>query len=111
MKSSEKDNFLLIKKEEAEDLTGFISEVTQKEKDYSGENVVIDLSANKNLHTRDLLGFLEASDTHRNRNKSFVIVNDSLGIDDLPEELVVVPTLQEAEDLIQMDEIQRDLGF
>jgi hypothetical protein len=29
----------------------------------------------------------------------------------VPEELLVVPTLTEAEDIIQMEEIERDLGF
>ena len=47
----------------------------------------------------------------KTKKKSFVLINDAVGIDELPDELIVVPTLQEAEDMIQMDEIQRDLGF
>jgi hypothetical protein len=29
----------------------------------------------------------------------------------MPDEIVVVPTLQEAYDIIEMEEIERDLGF
>ena len=47
---------------------------------------------------------------HRAHQHSFVIVNDTINIDQVPEELMVVPTLLEAGDVIQMDEIQRDLG-
>lgn len=110
MKSTRKDSFLIIENE-GEALTEFISELTRREKEISENNLIIDLSNYKDLTADNILGFMEFSSLHRNRNKSFVIVNDVVGIDDLPEELVVVPTMQEAEDMIQMDEIQRDLGF
>lgn len=110
MKISKKDNYLLIEND-TKDLTQFISELTRKEKDFSEENIVINLSSYKDLSEESLMGFLEFSSLHQEKNKSFVIINDAVGIDDLPDELVVVPTRQEAEDIIQMDEIQRDLGF
>ena len=40
-----------------------------------------------------------------------MIVTNTVNPDDIPEELFVVPTLQEAEDIIEMEEIERDLGF
>jgi hypothetical protein len=43
--------------------------------------------------------------------KSFIILNSNIDIDTISEELRVVPTLQEAEDMIQMEDIERDLGF
>lgn len=110
MKTSEKDNFLLVEND-SESLTEFSSELTRNHEDLKNNNVVVNLQKFREIKTQDILGFLEISNTHRNRNKSFVIVNDSVRIDELPDELIVVPTLQEAEDMIQMDEIQRDLGF
>lgn len=110
MKTSKKENFLLIENE-SESLTEFASELTRHHNDFKSENVVIDIRSFSDANADNLLGFLEMSNVHREENKSFVIVNDAVGIDELPEELVVVPTLQEAEDMIQMDEIQRDLGF
>lgn len=110
MKTSKKDNYLLIENEN-DSLTDFSSELTKHHSDLRHANVVVNLIRYKDIEREDLLSFLEISNVHRAENKSFVLVNDAVGIDELPEELVVVPTLQEAEDLIQMDEIQRDLGF
>ena len=110
MKTDKKENFLLIKND-TDSLTDFSSELTKHHDDFKDENVVVDILPYKDVEIDNLLGFLEISNFHRSNNKSFVIVNDAVGIDELPDELVVVPTLQEAEDMIQMDEIQRDLGF
>ncbi|MDH6601158.1 hypothetical protein M2306_001852 [Myroides gitamensis] len=44
-----------------------------------------------------------------NANKSFVIVLSEVNFNDFDGDLIVVPTKQEAFDLIEMDEIQRDL--
>ncbi len=110
MKTTRKENFLLVENDKAS-LTDFTSDLTRRHADFKTENVVVDLSSVKELESESLLGFLEISNLHRAENKSFVIINNAIGIDDLPEELVVVPTIQEAEDMIQMDEIQRDLGF
>jgi hypothetical protein len=32
-------------------------------------------------------------------------------MDEIPDELIIVPTIQEAQDVIGMEEIERDLGF
>lgn len=110
MKTTRKENFLLVENEKAS-LTDFTSDLTRSHKDFRNENIVVDLSSEEEIEAESLLGFLEISNLHRADKKSFVIINNAVGIDDLPEELVVVPTMQEAEDMIQMDEIQRDLGF
>lgn len=110
MRTSRKENFLLIENE-GDSFTSFASELTTHHNDFKDENVVIDLRNFENATSEYLLAFLELSNVHRNENKSFVLVNEVVSIDELPEELIVVPTLQEAEDMVQMDEIQRDLGF
>ena len=110
MKTSRKETFLLIENE-GDSLTNFASELTKHHSDFQNDNIVVNLMTFTDIESKHLLAFLEISNVHRNGNKSFVIVNDVIGIDELPEELVVVPTLQEAEDMIQMDDIQRDLGF
>ncbi|SDR73533.1 ribonuclease Z [Gramella sp. MAR_2010_147] len=110
MKTSKKENFLLIEND-TDSLAVFSSELTKNHDDLKNDNVVIDLREYRDIEGDHLLAFLEISNIHRQENKSFVLVSDVIGIDELPEELVVVPTLLEAEDMIQMDEIQRDLGF
>lgn len=78
---------------------------------YKGQNVVIDLTENNNLALEELLLFLKVSNIHRKTKQSFVLVSDAINIDDIPMEMVVVPTLQEAGDIVEMEEIERDLGF
>ena len=46
----------------------------------------------------------------KKQKKSFVIVAD-IDFDEVSEEIIVVPTLQEGFDIIVMVEIERDLGF
>ena len=47
----------------------------------------------------------------KDQNKTFVNVSEGINLDDIPEEMVVVPTLQEAQDIIEIENIERDLGF
>ena len=65
----------------------------------------------KELNLDKLLKFLKLSNYHRSTKHSFVFVNDAINIDDIPEEIIVVPTLEEAGDIVEMEEIERDLGF
>ena len=55
--------------------------------------------------------FLDLSNTHKTAGQSFVLVTDKLSYDEVPDEISVVPTIQEAKDLIEMEEIERDLGI
>ena len=53
--------------------------------------------------------FLNISNTHRAKRKSFVLVSNKVSFDEVPDEICVVPTLREARDIIEMEEIERDL--
>ena len=55
--------------------------------------------------------FLELSRDHRSAKKSFVIVTNTVSFNDVNEELVVTPTIEEAYDVIEMEDIERDLDF
>ncbi|MFD0836121.1 ribonuclease Z [Mariniflexile aquimaris] len=74
-------------------------------------NIIITLSSLKALEVQDIVEFLELSSTHRATKHSFVIVSNQIDLDVVPEEIVVVPTIQEAYDIIEMEEMERDLGF
>jgi hypothetical protein len=78
---------------------------------YEDQNLVIDLLKYEALTLEQLIAFLALSNTQREAGKSFVIVNTGIDYDLIPDEMIVVPTLREAEDIIQMEEIERDLGF
>ena len=75
------------------------------------KNVIIDFGE-KNIFNDSFLGKLSnLSNSHQNLNLSFVIVSSLLNSESIPESLVLSPTLNEAKDLIEMDEIQRDIGL
>lgn len=78
---------------------------------YENDNIIINLTTIAKMSTSDVIEFLQLSNRHRGANHSFVIVTNRIEIDDSPDELVIVPTLQEAYDIIEMEEIERDLGF
>ncbi len=111
MKINAHDNFVIVK-EKSNDLENFVFLLMPLMPNQLKEkNVIIDLLDYKSMSLKDLLLFQNVSDTHKESNKSFVLVNDALNPNELPEEMLVVPTLQEAEDLIEMEEIERELGF
>lgn len=75
------------------------------------DNIVVNLFSFKKLTAGNILEFLDISNTHKNSNKSFVLVTNKVSYDEIPDEISVVPTIQEAKDLIEMEEIERDLGI
>ncbi len=87
----------------------FLEELIQGHAQLKHENVIINLTSFTNLSPGKVMLFQELCDRHRAGNKSFVLVSDRVTYDEMPDELVVVPTLQEAKDLIEMEEIERDL--
>ncbi len=110
MKSIKKENYIILvdEKDDPKDFANFIAHIQNK---FESENLVIDLQKYGKLTFDELLSFLKPSTIHYNNKKSFIIINDTINIDDVPEELRVVPTPQEAEDMIQIEDIERDLNF
>ncbi|RLD29162.1 MAG: ribonuclease Z [Bacteroidetes bacterium] len=78
---------------------------------FKNDNIIVNLTSLRPLISQDVVEFLKISNQHRNAKHSFIIVTDKVDVDDMPDELVVVPTLQEAYDVIEMEDMERDLGF
>lgn len=110
MKVIEKEGYKILQ-DEKESVKDFASFLESNHRSFKNDNVVVDILKYGELSLEELLKFLKLSNSHRQGKKSFVIVNDTINIDHVPEELLVVPTLDEAGDIIQMEEIERDLGF
>lgn len=111
MQVDKKDNYTILadQKDDARAFASYLEHIVPKA--YKNDNLVIDILKYDNLQLPDLLAFLVSSNRHRAKKKSFVLVNKSLAMSKIPEELMVVPTLKEAKDVIDLEEIQRDLGF
>lgn len=72
---------------------------------------VVQLSENLNTTVQNLLLFLNVANEHKNNGMSFVIICNGIDIDEISEEINIVPTILEAEDILEMEAIERDLGF
>ncbi|MCH9660446.1 MAG: ribonuclease Z [Bacteroidetes bacterium] len=111
MKISAQDKFTVLA-DDRDDLEGFASYLEHIiPKKFENDHLIIDLLSFDKITLDELLNYLKISTYHRSSKLSFVIVNTAIDVDEVPMEMIVVPTLQEAEDIIEMEEIERDLGF
>lgn len=78
---------------------------------FNDQHLIIDFSEKFNIKIEELFLFLKLSVQHQDKGTSFVLICEVINIDDVPDELNVVPTLTEAKDILEMDAIERDLGF
>lgn len=78
---------------------------------FKNDNIIVSLTTLSHISLQDVIEFLDLSNMHRASKHSFVIVTDKTNFDETPDELIVVPTIQEAYDIIEMEEMERDLGF
>lgn len=110
MKVDTKGHTITIKDTEG-NINAFLEKVTSQHNSYKEFNLVLDVSHDKSTDLQTLLNFKDLSKKHKNGKKSFVIVAENIDFNELPNSLLVVPTLLEAHDIIEMEEIERDLGF
>ena len=78
---------------------------------FKNDHLIIHLTSLDEIILSDITAFLSISSTHRNAKKSFVIVSNKVDLVKIPNEIIIVPTIQEAYDIIEMEDIERDLGF
>lgn len=90
-------------------LSTFLKNLNEAYPKLKNEHIIVNLFSFEKLKADDVLEFLQLSDDHRKLKKSFVLVTDKVSYDDVPDSICVVPTVQEARDIIEMEEIERDL--
>lgn len=78
---------------------------------FKNDNIIVTLTSLSELSNQDIVEFLQIIKKHREENLSFVIVSEKVDLDSIPDEIIVTPTLQEAYDIIEMEDIERDLGL
>ncbi|UQD56876.1 ribonuclease Z [Flavobacterium sp. K5-23] len=110
MKVDQKGHTTTIKDTQG-DLSSFISKITSQSITFEKTNLIIDLLPYDSLKVTDIKLFSPLSKQFNKAKKSFVIVVSDTDFNAIPESLTVVPSLLEAHDIIEMDEIERDLGF
>ena len=88
-----------------------VDQLSQSNTSFDSHNLIIDLSHNKSITLEDLKLLLPLAKQHKKLKKSFVVVAEGVDFNAVPAQLVVVPSNLEAHDIIEMEEIERDLGF
>ena len=110
MKVNAKGHTVCIKDTKG-DMVLFLAKVTNEYKTFENLNIIIDIRAYKNISLEVITSFLPLSKIHKKAKKSFVIATSDLDYNAISDKLTVVRSLLEAHDIIEMDEIERDLGF
>ena len=110
MKVDQKSHTITIKDTQG-DCTSFLMKVTHQYKSFENHNLIIDLLNHDNLSVNDIKSFMPLSKQHKKAKKSFIVVASDFDYNAVPAKLAVVPSLLEANDIIAMEEIERDLGF
>jgi len=110
MKVNAKGHTVCIKDTKG-DLVLFLAKVTNEYKNFENLNIIIDIRAYKNISLEAITSFLPLSKIHKKAKKSFVIATSDLDYNAISDKLSVVRSLLEAHDIIEMEEIERDLGF
>lgn len=103
-------NITIITQEKASVKT-LVNNIEQAYDKYKNYHLIVNLSSLEKISLEDIIEFLRLSNTHRGDKKSFVVVTEHADLDQMPDEIVVVPTLHEAYDIIEMEDIERDLEF
>lgn len=93
------------------DLVSFLMKVTHEYKSFEKYNIILDIALHKDLTIKQINSFLPLIKMHSKAKKSIVIVADDVHFTNVSEHITIVPTLLEAHDIIDMEEIERDLGF
>lgn len=110
MKIEKKDTYTLISSDESS-LKVFQNSLFEKINDFETAHLILQISEDINIENTEFLLFLNVAEQKQENGTSFVIVNTTVDADDYPENLNIVPTLQEAEDILEMETIERALGF
>ncbi|SNR44511.1 hypothetical protein SAMN06265371_103103 [Lutibacter agarilyticus] len=98
-------------KPEQDSVKDFFTDFMNRYSEFKNEHLLLDFSEKINTKIQDLFLFLDISTTHKENGTSFVIICQGIDIDDIPDEINVTPTFTEAVDILEMDAIERDLGF
>ena len=110
MKVDQKGHTTTIRHTES-DVNLFIEKITKEHASFKDQNLILDISHDANVTLKDIKLFSEFLKIHKKGKKSFVIVASEINFNAVPSKMIVVPSLLEAHDIIEMEELERELGF
>ena len=92
-------------------IINFLDKVSKEHTTFKSQNLILDVTQYKEINLKDIKLFSDLSKMHKKGKKSLIIVATGIDFNAVPAKLIVVPSLLEAHDIIEMEEIERDLGF
>tara|TARA_R110002126_G_scaffold78829_1_gene196076 strand:+ start:32151 stop:32483 length:333 start_codon:yes stop_codon:yes gene_type:complete len=110
MKTVKKEKYILISSDE-NSFSDFYTVLLNELPRLKEEHLILELSDKIKTTKEDFLLFLSVSERKKENSNSFVIVNKTINVDDFPDNFNIVPTLIEAEDILEMEAMERELGF
>lgn len=109
MKVEQKGSTIIIKDTQGDFLL-FAEKLNHEFLTFSKHNVIIDLSLYQSIPTENLKKIEEFSKKIKKLKKSFILVIPEFDFNKNTK-FTIVPSVLEAHDMIELDEIERDLGF
>jgi hypothetical protein len=110
MNIEHKESYILISSDE-NSFSDFYAIFLDNMANYKKNHLILKISDQTKATKKDFLLFLDIAAQKKKEKTSFVIITDTLNMDDFPENFNIVPTLIEAEDIIEMENMERELGF
>ena len=110
MKVDHKGNNTIIRNTQY-NTADFIGKFSNVYPNYKDQNLILDLSFDHQLKLADVKLFSDLIKKHKKAKKSFVLVATDFDYNTVPANITLVPSILEAHDIIEMEEIERDLGF
>lgn len=110
MKVDQKGNSTIIKNTQYK-TAEFITKLSHEYNSFKDKNLIIDLSFDSELKLDDVKLFTDLIKKHRKGKKSIVLVTTDFDFNSVPNNITLVPSILEAHDIIELEEIERDLGF
>ncbi|AOW10263.1 hypothetical protein [Flavobacterium gilvum] len=110
MKVTTKGHTTIIKDTEG-NIVEFLDKINSQYNSFKEHNLILDISHDKSVDVKSIKIFSDLVKKHKKEKKSLVFVAPDIDYNKVPVSITVVPTQLEAQDLIEMDEIERDLGF
>lgn len=110
MKVDQKGNTTIIRNTQCS-TAEFLVKLSNEYNSFKDQNLIVDISLDNELHLNDVKSFSDLIKKHNKAKKSFVLVANDFDFNKVPSSIILVPSILEAYDIIEMEEIERDLGF
>ncbi len=110
MQIEKKDTYTLISSDE-NTFEALQDSLLEKINDFENAHLILQICKKINVKDKDFSLILDIAENKQEKNTSVVIMNADLNLDNFPEHINIAPTMQEAEDILEMEAIERELGF